>query len=130
MHLTVEAVELVLRDFALGYPETHEDFPWGHRAIKVRGKVFAFLGGAAASDLRCTVKLPHSREFALEYPFTEVTGYGLGRSGWVTARFADPAEAPIDILQAWIDESFRAVAPKRLGAGVPPRGPAREAADA
>ena len=33
-----------LRKFALGYPEAVEDFPWGDRTIKVRGKIFAFLG--------------------------------------------------------------------------------------
>ena len=30
--------EMTLRDWALGYPGTHEDFPWGHRVIKVKGK--------------------------------------------------------------------------------------------
>src|SRR4051794_25855789 len=27
-----------LRKAALAYPEAHEDMPWGHHAIKVRGK--------------------------------------------------------------------------------------------
>lgn len=35
-----------LRELALGYPETREDHPWGHLALKVRGKkVFLFLNG-------------------------------------------------------------------------------------
>ena len=42
----VNANQMALRDFALRYPETHEDFPWGERVIKVKGKVFLFLGGA------------------------------------------------------------------------------------
>jgi len=46
--------------------------------------------------------------------FTEPTGYGLGRSGWVTARFGARAKVPLDVLRPWIDESFRAVAPRRL----------------
>ena len=29
-----------LRELALFYPETHEEFPWGECAIKVRGKSF------------------------------------------------------------------------------------------
>jgi hypothetical protein len=32
-----------VRAFAKGFPEAHEDFPWGESAIKVRGKVFVFM---------------------------------------------------------------------------------------
>lgn len=98
-----------LRKFALAYPETHEDHPWGESAIKVRGKVFVFLGSEGLS-----VKLPRSCEFALEYPFTKPTGYGLGKSGWVSAEFKKGAKPPMDVLEAWVDESYRSVAPKKL----------------
>ena len=33
-----------LRKAALAYPETREDHPWGEIAIKVKGKVFVFMG--------------------------------------------------------------------------------------
>ena len=101
-----------LRAFALSYPETHEDRPWGEYAIKVKGKTFLFIG--ESEGLGLSVKLPRSREFALEYPFCKPTAYGLGKSGWVTARFAGKEKPPFDILQAWIDESYRAIAPKKL----------------
>ena len=32
--------ETFLRDRAMTYPEAKEEFPWGHRAIKVKGKIF------------------------------------------------------------------------------------------
>ena len=32
-----------LRKIAMGYPETVEDFPWGHAAYKVRKKIFLTL---------------------------------------------------------------------------------------
>ena len=32
-----------LRKLALSYPEAQEDMPWGHHAIKVKGKSFVFL---------------------------------------------------------------------------------------
>ena len=41
-----EKLESQLRDFALRYPEATEDFPWGERAIKVRGKAFVFMRSA------------------------------------------------------------------------------------
>jgi predicted DNA-binding protein (MmcQ/YjbR family) len=49
--------EAALRDFALTYPEAHEDFPWGHRAIKVRGKAFVFMS-KDEPGLGLSVKLP------------------------------------------------------------------------
>ena len=35
----IKEAEAALRKVALGYPEAHEDFPWGERVIKVKGKV-------------------------------------------------------------------------------------------
>ena len=102
-----------IRKFALGYPETREDHPWGESAIKVKGKTFVFMG-LTEGRLGLSVKLPRSREFALEYPFTEPTHYGLGKSGWVSAVFSGKDKPPLDILRAWIDESFHAIAPKKL----------------
>ena len=109
---TIDAVESQLRNYALDYPEAHEDFPWGERAIKVRGKGFIFMR-ATKDELTLSVKLPQSRDIAIDLPFTEPTHYGMGKYGWVTAH-VKPKDAPIDLLKAWIDESYRAVAPKRL----------------
>ena len=53
-------------------------------------------------------------EFALDLPFTAPTGYGLGKSGWVTATFGPKDKPPLDYLRHWIAESYRAVAPKKL----------------
>jgi predicted DNA-binding protein (MmcQ/YjbR family) len=107
-----------LRAFALRFPETREDHPWGESAIKVRGKTFVFMG-CSDDKLNLSLKLPHSREFALEYPFTRPTPYGLGKSGWVTASFARKEKPPLDVLESWIAESFRAIAPKKLAAIAP-----------
>ena len=112
---TLEALELELRDYAMTFPEAHEDFPWGHRAIKVKKKAYVFLGGEKnATELSMSVKLPGSRDMAVDLPFAEPTGYGLGKSGWVTARFTKAADVPMDLLKAWIEESYRAIAPKKL----------------
>lgn len=112
---TLESLELELRDYALEFPEVSEDHPWGHRAMKVNKKVFVFLGGDKnAKELSLSVKLPTSRDMAVDLPFAEPTGYGMGKHGWVTARFTKVSEVPLDLLKAWIDESYRAIAPKKL----------------
>ncbi len=105
--------ENALRAFALGFPEAHEDFPWGERVVKVRKKVFVFMGHPGGG-LTLSVKLPESQTVALMLPFTEPTGYGLGNSGWITARFSEAERPPEDMLREWIEESYRAVAPKKL----------------
>jgi predicted DNA-binding protein (MmcQ/YjbR family) len=102
----------ILREFALGYPGAHEEFPWGERVVKVKGKVFVFLG--RDEPLGISVKLPQSRLMALALPFASPTAYGLGKSGWVTAQFGPREKPSMDVLKAWIDESYRAVAPKTL----------------
>ncbi len=103
--------EAEIRDFALRFPEATEDTPWGERAIKVRGKTFVFMGGGEGSAFVMSVKLPASKAFALEYPFTSPTHYGMGKHGWVTARFEPGEDLPDDLLCVWITESDRAVAP-------------------
>lgn len=105
--------EAALRAHAASYPETKEDFPWGESAFKVKGKVFLFMR-AHSEGLGLSVKLPISNERALANSFAEPTGYGLGKSGWVSASFGPTERVPIDQIKAWIDESFRAVAPKKV----------------
>ena len=99
----------------MSFPEAHEDHPWGHIAVKVKGKAFVFLGGEKeAKNLSLSLKLPQSRDMAADLPFAEPTGYGLGRSGWVTASFTKVSDVPMDLLRSWIEESYRAIAPKKL----------------
>ena len=103
----------MLRKRALAYPEAYEEFPWGERVIKVHKRIFLVLHGDTKT-LRVTTKLPLSYGAALLAPFARPTGYGLGKSGWVTASFAGAEHVPYDVLLSWMDESYRAIAPKRL----------------
>ena len=106
-----------LRNFAMTYPGATEDHPWGETAIKVKGKVFIFLS-RHEGKFRASLKLPVSGSAALGMPFAEPTGYGLGKHGWVTATFGQGDVVPVDLIREWIDESFRAVAPKSVVAGL------------
>lgn len=107
------SLEGLLRARALTLPEATEDFPWGERALKVRGKAFLFMRSAGRT-VSFSMKLPHSAAEALEWPNVEPTGYGLGKHGWVTAKVDASREAPIETFEAWLAESYRAVAPKTL----------------
>lgn len=114
--------EAALRELGLGFPETTEDFPWGHRALKVKGKAFVFMGtgkeaGADHDDFFISCKLPDSAPMALTIPGVKPTGYGLGKAGWVSARFR-PGKAPVAMLKEWLRESYCAVAPKKLAARI------------
>ena len=103
-----------LRRHGLALPEAVEEFPWGHSALKARGKTFVFLN-QSEEELSLSVKLPASRDFALIFDWAEPTGYGLGRSGWVSARFGPDDEPDLELLERWIVESYKAIAPKKLG---------------
>ena len=100
-----------LKKHALSYPQTTEEFPWGESAFKVKGKTFVFMR-ADPGDLSFSVKLPESRSAALKLPGSEPTHYGMGAKGWVTLR--PTSKTSLKTLFSFIDESYRAVAPKRV----------------
>lgn len=102
-----------LREFAMRFPGVVEDHPWGHSAFKVNKKVFLFLG-SDEEGVGLSVKLPRSGATALLFPFASPTRYGLGKSGWVSCKFAPKEKVPFDMLEEWIEESYRAIAPKKL----------------
>jgi predicted DNA-binding protein (MmcQ/YjbR family) len=114
-----------LRAFGLAYPKAHTKSPWpGHLDLAVNDKTFAYLS-IEGEPFSISCKLPESGGAALMLPLAQPTAYGLGKSGWVTVRFPEGKPLPLDILKAWIDESYRALAPKRLVALLPSRRRAR-----
>ncbi|MGE0548173.1 MAG: MmcQ/YjbR family DNA-binding protein [Kofleriaceae bacterium] len=103
-----------LRQFGLGYPGAETKSPWPeHLDLVVAGKTFAFLP-TDDQPFSISCKLPTSSAVALMLPFAEPTPYGLGKSGWVSAKLAPGQPVPIEMFKAWIDESYRAQAPKKL----------------
>jgi predicted DNA-binding protein (MmcQ/YjbR family) len=122
---SIRRVESALRAHALRYPEAHEELPWGERVIKVGKKIFLFLG-AGTESASFSVKLPRSRDVALALPFTRPTGYGLGKSGWVSVTLRPGEHPPVEVFGPWIEESYRAIAPKKLVAELDTRRKSRE----
>jgi predicted DNA-binding protein (MmcQ/YjbR family) len=105
-----------LRAFGLAYPGAHTKSPWpGHLDLAVNDKTFAYLS-IEGEPFKISCKLPQSAEVALLLPFCAPTAYGLGKSGWVTAQLPAGKAVPVEMFKEWIDESYRAQAPKKLAA--------------
>lgn len=123
--IDIDAVAQRLRAQALALPDTSEHFPWGERVVKVgtgaTPKIFLFLSHWQGA-LNVTLKLPASREFALLLEPCSPSGYGLGRSGWITTRLLPDSDFDCELLSDWLIESYRAVAPRRLVAELDARG--------
>lgn len=112
--LATDKVLQELRAFGLAYPGAHTKSPWpGHLDLAVNDKTFAYLS-IEGEPFGISCKLPSSAEVALLLPFCKPTAYGLGKSGWVSASFPERKTLPVEMLKEWIDESYRAQAPKKL----------------
>ena len=107
----LSAIGAKLRAKAMSYPEVTETFPWGEHAFKVKGKTFVFMRDDEEGT-SFSVKLSASRAAALKLPGSEPTHYGMGAKGWVT--LVPSSRSSMKQLATFIDESFRAVAPKRV----------------
>ena len=96
------------------YPGAHVKSPWpGHLDLAVKDKTFAYLS-APGDPPGLSLKLPLSHSLALQLPGSQPTPYGLGKSGWVSLSFEAHVPPPLAQLEEWLDESFRAQAPKKL----------------
>ncbi|WP_344856764.1 MmcQ/YjbR family DNA-binding protein [Planomonospora alba] len=109
-----------LREFALRFPGAYEDHPWDETVVKVNKKIFVFLGVEEPTEKwspSLGVKLPESNGHALALDGVRPSGYGLGKAGWVTIPLTG-ALPETELLLDWIEESYRAVAPKKLVAAL------------
>lgn len=110
----VDAALADLRAFGLRYPGAHTKSPWpGHLDLAVNDKTFAYLS-IEGQPFSIGCKLPQSGEVARAIEWVEPTPYGLGKSGWVTAKPPAGTDLPVEMFKEWIDESYRAQAPKKL----------------
>ena len=103
-----------LKAFGLSLPGTTPKAPWpGHDDVAVNDKTFAYLS-VHGQGLHLSVKLPVTGKDVLKLPNAKPTGYGLGKSGWVSLAYEDAAAVPVDTVKRWMMESYRAQAPKQL----------------
>ena len=110
-----------LRAWGLTLPGAHLKSPWpGHADLAVNDKTFAYLSTGDAFQM--SAKLRYTSEAALELPYAAPTAYGLGKSGWVTFTPGDDAIPDLAQLKDWIEESYRAQAPKKRVSELDSRG--------
>ena len=114
--MRARAAETELIAYARTFPGAWEDYPWEHTVMKVGQKIFVFFGGAQMPDdvLSVTVKLPISYEMALTLPYMKGAGHGLWKAGWAQLTQHTGDDFDLDTIRGGIDQSYRAVAPKKL----------------
>ncbi|MGE0404210.1 MAG: MmcQ/YjbR family DNA-binding protein, partial [Kofleriaceae bacterium] len=116
-----------LKAYGLAFPGAHEKAPWpGHNDVAVNDKTFVYLN-VPGEPLGIGCKLPKSGNVALMLPWVKPMEYGMGKSGWVSATPPADQPAPIEMFKEWIDESYRAQAPKKLVARIGTAPPATAA---
>ena len=124
----------------MSLPSAAEDHPWDATVVKVRtkagvpqwrtqgegifGPMFLWLGYRDQPSPSVAVKLTSSYDAAVDLAHaTRTTVSGLGQWGWLTVRLEDVVA---DLLEDWIEESYRNVAPKRFAAELDARARAQE----
>jgi hypothetical protein len=91
------------------------------RQLLVKGKTFCIFGakGEPLDELTLVVKLPLSAEMVQDLPYVREARGWYKQHRWVTAHFGadDDIAAELELLKAWLLQSWRAIAPKRLVKG-------------
>lgn len=114
-----QKAEAQLTAFGLAMPETASGPGWATtRVLKVKGRMFYVFGDRQEprGHLTMIMKLPVAAEMVQDlYYVQESKGWFL-QHDWVIARFGpdDDILAEIPTLQAWMTQSYCAMAPKRL----------------
>lgn len=94
-------------------PGAKEEHPWGDTVFKVKGKVFAFLGGPQKPGV--TVKPPPEElEVLLQAPFIHRARY-VGRFGWVSVEILD--DDGLRLALDLVDDSYEMIKSRARSGG-------------
>jgi hypothetical protein len=102
-----------IRALALSYPETTEGIVCNRSSFKAKGKAFVFMG-LEEEGYDVMLKLDASLQEAAELERKQPDNYHVGGHNWVTAKFARNESPPTGLLERWLEESFRLLAPKSV----------------
>ncbi|MEL7157602.1 MAG: MmcQ/YjbR family DNA-binding protein [Actinomycetota bacterium] len=101
-----------LRAHALSFPEVHEGTSCVNRAFKARTKNFLFLG-EKEDEYRIMLRLENSVAEARKL-VADHDRWTIGNTKWVTMLFGPDEAPPSGLVERWIEESYRTLAPKKL----------------
>lgn len=102
-----------LRDHALSFPGVNESDSCVKRAFRARTKGFLFLGEKPDS-YNVMLKLGDSVDEAVGLTEERSERWSVGKFNWVTMHFDNDEVPPDGLLERWIEESYRLLAPKKL----------------
>ena len=112
-----QQAEAELTAYGLSLPETDVASGWA-RWMRVAGRTFTVFGdkGDHERALTITLKLPISFEMIQDLPFVRESRGWHRQHQWAHAHFGpdDDILAELPTLQAWMRQSYCAMAPKRL----------------
>lgn len=108
------AASEALRLQALELPDAREGTSCVNRAFKAGGKNFAFVG---EREGHCTLrlKLGPSVDEVARLGAEQPDRYQVGSAGWALLTFPPDDAPPAEATRRWITESYRLLAPKKLG---------------
>lgn len=114
-----QRAEASLVAYGLTLPETEAAQGWSvTRTLRVRKRLFAIFGDKdePLDQLSFIVKLPISFEMVQDLYFVRESRGWYRQHNWAIAHFApdDDILAELPTLQAWLRQSYVAVAPKVL----------------
>ncbi len=108
-----QAISETLRTAALSLPETSEGTSCVNRAFKARKKNFLFIG-EKPEGVRVMIKVGPSLDEAVTLAAERPQHVSVGKTGWVTLLFPADRAPRTELLERWVNESFRMLAPKTL----------------
>lgn len=118
-----------LRKLALSFPETVEGSSCNKLSYKAGNKAFLYLGESdddGSYNLR--FKLTDSFSEAEKLAAKNATAYQPGSAGWVYCEFPASKAPPKGLMERWLEESYRALVPKKLLPLLDGKSPAKKAA--
>ena len=119
-----QQAEAELTAYGLTFPETSTGPAWDFtRGLYIRRTMFAVFGDKAQplDALTLIVKLPISAEMVTDLPYVREPRGWYKQHNWVIADFGpdDDIMAELDMLKAWLKQSYTAIAPKKLSRLIP-----------
>ncbi|MFN3511967.1 MAG: hypothetical protein ACK41C_02915 [Phenylobacterium sp.] len=118
-----QEAEEALTAYGLTLPAATVGPGWAFtRVLRVNNRMFAIFGdkNQPLDQLTVTVKLPISVEMVADLPFVRESRGWYKQHDWVIAHFGpvDDVLAELDTLEAWIRQSYVAIAPKKLSRSI------------